>query len=68
MECRLNCSAHVLNTALKNVFDAEAKAYKEKQKNSSTTIKKPPELKALDACNDLVSFIQKSHIKAVSFV
>lgn len=64
-ECRLNCSAHVLNTALKNVFEQENKIHKEKQRNSSITVEKKPEFAVIDACNDLVGFIRKSHIKAV---
>lgn len=58
-DVRLNCTAHVLNTAMKRVFDQETK----KPKNDRS-----PEAQQLDSCNALVSFIRQSRVQSVSFL
>lgn len=51
-EARLNCTAHILNNVMKNVF--------EKHGNEIS------EVQSLNACAELVGFIRRSHVKAVS--
>lgn len=61
LECdnRLNCTAHVVNTSTKSVFDQDAKLPKDDRGIETNTI---------ESCNDLVSFIRQSHVKSVSIL
>lgn len=57
-DTRLNCTAHVLNTAMKKVFDQEAK---------KPTGSQSAEVQLLTNCNALVTFIRQSRVQAVKY-